>query len=133
MKKLVEGDTLADEEGKEGFDVGKKYSRQSQAERWGRQDYADDYKKTKRLHDALPQPARGIRKGVDWIKEKAADVRDGVRGVLVGDAEEAEYSKGRKAIRQRELGYKKGGSVKSSASRRADGIASRGKTKGRMI
>ena len=27
----------------------------------------------------------------------------------------------------------KGGSVKSSASRRADGIASRGKTKGRMI
>jgi hypothetical protein len=27
----------------------------------------------------------------------------------------------------------KGGSVKSSASKRADGIASRGKTKGRMI
>ena len=32
-----------------------------------------------------------------------------------------------------EAGYKKGGSVKSSASRRADGIASRGKTRGRMI
>jgi hypothetical protein len=30
-------------------------------------------------------------------------------------------------------GMKRGGSVKSSASRRADGIASRGKTKGRMI
>jgi hypothetical protein len=30
-------------------------------------------------------------------------------------------------------GMKKGGSVKSSASRRADGIASRGKTKGRML
>ncbi|MGA0983366.1 MAG: hypothetical protein ACO3ST_01560 [Burkholderiaceae bacterium] len=30
-------------------------------------------------------------------------------------------------------GMKKGGSVKSSASRRADGIASRGKTRGRMI
>jgi len=29
--------------------------------------------------------------------------------------------------------YKKGGSVKSSASRRADGIAQRGKTKGRML
>jgi hypothetical protein len=29
--------------------------------------------------------------------------------------------------------YKKGGSVKSSASRRADGIATKGKTKGRMI
>ena len=33
----------------------------------------------------------------------------------------------------RQLGMKHGGSVKSSASRRADGIASRGKTKGRMI
>jgi len=32
-----------------------------------------------------------------------------------------------------DLGMKHGGSVKSSASRRADGIASRGKTKGRMI
>jgi hypothetical protein len=31
------------------------------------------------------------------------------------------------------MGYKRGGSIKSSASRRADGIASRGKTKGRMI
>jgi hypothetical protein len=30
-------------------------------------------------------------------------------------------------------GMKKGGSVKSSASRRADGIATKGKTKGRMI
>lgn len=30
-------------------------------------------------------------------------------------------------------GYKKGGSVKSSASKRADGIATKGKTKGRMI
>jgi hypothetical protein len=29
--------------------------------------------------------------------------------------------------------FKRGGSVKSSASRRADGIASRGKTRGRMI
>lgn len=31
------------------------------------------------------------------------------------------------------VGMKKGGSVKSSASRRADGIAQRGKTKGRLI
>jgi hypothetical protein len=29
--------------------------------------------------------------------------------------------------------FKKGGSIKSSASRRADGIATKGKTKGRMI
>ena len=31
------------------------------------------------------------------------------------------------------VGMKKGGSVKSSASRRADGIAVKGKTKGRII
>lgn len=30
-------------------------------------------------------------------------------------------------------GYKKGGKVKSSASRRADGIAHKGKTKGKMV
>ena len=30
-------------------------------------------------------------------------------------------------------GMKKGGSVKSSASKRADGIAKKGKTKGRMV
>jgi hypothetical protein len=32
-----------------------------------------------------------------------------------------------------EQGYKRGGSVKSSASRRADGIAKKGKTRGRFI
>ena len=30
-------------------------------------------------------------------------------------------------------GFKKGGSVKSSASKRADGCAQRGKTRGRMV
>jgi hypothetical protein len=32
-----------------------------------------------------------------------------------------------------ELGFKKGGAVKSSASKRADGICKKGKTKGRMV
>jgi hypothetical protein len=31
------------------------------------------------------------------------------------------------------IGKKKGGSVKSSASKRADGIAKKGKTRGRMV
>jgi len=126
-------DGLYDEEGNDGLVPGKKYTRQSEAERWGRQDYADEYKKTKRLHDALPQPARAVRKGVDYVKETAADIRDGIRGVIKGDVDEAEFAKGRKGVRKSILGYKKGGSVKSSASRRADGIASRGKTRGRMI
>jgi predicted phosphoribosyltransferase len=34
---------------------------------------------------------------------------------------------------EKESGYKKGGSVKSSASKRADGCAIKGKTKGRMV
>ena len=34
--------------------------------------------------------------------------------------------------RKREAGMKKGGMVKSSASKRADGIAQRGKTRGRI-
>ena len=35
--------------------------------------------------------------------------------------------------RRETRGFKKGGAVKSSASKRADGIAQRGKTKGRMV
>ena len=45
-------------------------------------------------------------------------------------------AKGSMAEKMRALGinrYKSGGSVKSSASKRADGIAVKGKTKGRMI
>lgn len=34
---------------------------------------------------------------------------------------------------EKALGMKKGGKVKSSASRRADGVAKKGKTRGRMI
>lgn len=50
--------------------------------------------------------------------------------------DEATERKERRAPTTRsEMGkvFKKGGSVKSSASRRADGIATKGKTKGRII
>jgi hypothetical protein len=49
---------------------------------------------------------------------------------------EAEVAAGKKTKQQAqaEVGMKKGGKVKaSSASKRADGIAQRGKTRGRMI
>lgn len=36
-------------------------------------------------------------------------------------------------LEQRAKGMKKGGAVKSSASKRGDGIAQRGKTRGRML
>lgn len=45
--------------------------------------------------------------------------------------QEAKDEQARRKIKA--MGYKKGGSVKSSASSRADGIAQRGKTKGRML
>lgn len=39
----------------------------------------------------------------------------------------------REEKRKKELGMKKGGAVKSGASKRGDGIAQRGKTRGRMV
>jgi hypothetical protein len=36
-------------------------------------------------------------------------------------------------VKRETRGMKKGGSVKSSASKRADGIAKKGKTRGRMV
>ena len=46
----------------------------------------------------------------------------------VGRESDSEYRRETKG-----KGMKKGGSVKSSASKRADGIAMKGKTKGRMV
>jgi hypothetical protein len=40
---------------------------------------------------------------------------------------------GEAELRRESRGMKKGGMVKSSASKRADGIAQRGKTRGRMV
>jgi len=72
------------------------------------------------------------------------EMRDRVLGVISGSANqaqddrikalEAEVAAGRKTREQAkaEMGMKKGGKV-SSASKRADGCAIKGKTKGRMI
>jgi hypothetical protein len=72
------------------------------------------------------------------------DLRDRVLNVVTGDetksqndrirALETEIAAGRKTRQQakEEMGMKKGGKV-SSASRRADGCAIKGKTKGRMV
>ena len=72
------------------------------------------------------------------------ELRDRVLNVVTGEgtktqddrikALEAEVAAGRKTKEQAraEMGMKKGGKV-SSASKRADGCAKRGKTKGRMI
>ena len=51
------------------------------------------------------------------------------------EAEDKDYSAldTLKRVGKKAVGMKKGGMVKSSASRRADGCAVKGKTKGRMI
>jgi hypothetical protein len=72
------------------------------------------------------------------------EMRDRVLGVISGDtnkaqddkikALEAEVAAGRKTKEQAEseMGMKKGGKV-SSASKRADGCATKGKTRGKMV
>jgi hypothetical protein len=72
------------------------------------------------------------------------EIRDRVLNVVTGDetksqndrirALESEIASGRKTRQQAksEMGMKKGGKV-SSASKRADGCAIKGKTKGRMV
>lgn len=72
------------------------------------------------LTSTEPAPAR-----------KAASASQSKRSPMVEEAiQEAEDAKMRKRIS--DMGYAKGGKV-SSASKRADGCAERGKTKGRMI
>jgi hypothetical protein len=69
------------------------------------------------------------------VKQKAEKKRE-VRGVDSWDYVQKQSDK--KGIRQdyknpTDGDYKKGGLIKSSASKRADGIAQRGKTRGRMV
>jgi hypothetical protein len=73
----------------------------------------------------------GIAKDENQYEDKArmGSIRQAVRNKQAIEG-------ARKAMRdqaEQESGYKKGGSVKSSASKRADGCAVRGKTKGTMV
>lgn len=72
-------------------------------------------------------------------KQKAADARDLARrfvtegkSVFSGGYGGGDLEKGMMGGRMKKPTYKKGGTV-SSASKRADGIAIKGKTKGRII
>jgi hypothetical protein len=58
--------------------------------------------------------------------EAPKDMKD--RLDKVGRESDSEYRRETK-----DKGMKKGGSVKSSASKRADGIAKKGKTRGKMV
>ena len=90
-----------------------------------------------------------LKQGAQNLKELGfgsaiPEIRDRVLNVVTGDetksqndrirALESEIAAGRKTRQQakQEMGMKKGGKV-SSASKRADGCAIKGKTKGRMV
>ena len=65
-----------------------------------------------------------------------ADIQQEMENARKDRAAQAEYEAGEKA-RKENMGApffkKKGGVINSSASKRGDGIAQRGKTKGRMV
>lgn len=75
-------------------------------------------------------PGAYLSRGVDFVKDKMDDA-DAYLSEKMGLDRRAAAKRG---LRQglKDQGYKAGGSV-SSASKRADGCAIRGKTKGRMV
>ena len=66
-------------------------------------------------------PRKAVSDAVDYVKGKASELGDTV----------SKYAKEYGDVYKKGLGMKKGGSV-SSASSRGDGIAQRGKTKGKI-
>lgn len=66
-------------------------------------------------------------------KDMAREMYSGISRYRDSDSVYENLAKGRKPGYRATPGYKKGGSVKSSASRRADGIAKKGKTRGRFV
>ena len=108
----------------------------------GRQEGFNRQQRSAGLGGVIGTPGAYIQRGAQFIGDKFDDI-DAYLSEKVGMEERAAFKKG---IRQglKDEGYKKGGSVKktstvkkvstgSSASKRADGIAVKGKTKGRFV
>lgn len=88
----------------------------------------------------------GLKKARDFLMRRGKEARSQADDVMSGagamsrsaaarEAEAAAYAERIKNAQRSPgmTGYKKGGTVKSSASRRADGIAQRGKTRGKYV
>ena len=95
--------------------------------------YDSDYEFTKSELYGTPLSKGAISAGFKKLKDtpilKKLTTRD---QTLDKKATQAAREAGAEERREAR-GMKKGGSVKSSASKRADGIAKKGKTKGRMV
>ena len=97
--------------------------------------YDSDYEFTKSELYGTPVSKGAISAGVKKLKDAPFLKRFGSRtdrGKLDKKATQAAREAGAEERREAR-GMKKGGMVKSSASKRADGIAKKGKTKGRMV
>lgn len=82
-----------------------------------------DSTRTKKIRDAkIEDDFMGIKKGIKAATLKASELAD-----RVGFTQEEEYAP-KDAVKKAS-----GGMVKSSASKRADGCAVKGKTKGKMV
>jgi len=99
---------------------GRKYGRELGQKRQKAADY----------EGGLYTPMTYLERAGQYIGDKATDV-DAYLSEKLGMAERAATRRGER-MGLKEEGYKKGGKV-SSASKRADGCAQRGKTKGRII
>jgi len=107
---------------------------------------------TRGIRGAMRGVALGASKAGDALKSGADAVADDVhmmlgtkRGKMKEEElqkkydrpgynrDQAEKAEAAATLKRESRGMKKGGVVKSSASKRADGIATRGKTRGRMV
>jgi hypothetical protein len=74
--------------------------------------------------EKVPRP-NIVDRATELVKGAGKRLKDNVMGTEKQNKEAAESLK--------RAGYKAGGSIKSSASKRADGCAQRGKTRGKMV
>ena len=107
---------------------------------------------TRGIRGAMRGVALGASKAGDALKSGADTVADDVhmmlgtkRGKMKEEElqkkydrpgynrDQAEKAEAAATLKRESRGMKKGGVVKSSASKRADGIATKGKTRGRMV
>jgi hypothetical protein len=107
---------------------------------------------TRGIRGAMRGIALGASKAGDALKSGADTVADDVhmmlgtkRGKMKEEElqkkydrpgynrDQAEKAEAAATLKRESRGMKKGGVVKSSASKRADGVATKGKTKGRMV
>ena len=112
----------------------------------------DEDMMTRGIRGAMRGVALGASKAGDALKSGADTVADDVhmmlgtkRGKMKEEElqkkydrpgynrDQAEKAEAAATLKRESRGMKKGGVVKSSASKRADGVATKGKTKGRMV